>query len=99
MLRNLRTFFEPENWLVDLNQLFPSLPQPGREHGTDYSNGNGTKKEPTTKKESTTKKEPTTKKEDEGKQGDSGSGARTMNIPNFCLLIGGIFIFLKVNKF
>ena len=87
MLRNLRTFFEPENWLVDLNQLFPSLPQPGREHGTDYSNGNGTKKEPTTKKE------------DEGKQGDSGSGARTMNIPNFCLLIGGIFIFLKVNKF
>ena len=78
---------------MDLNQLFPSLPQPGREHGTDYSNGNGTKTE------TTTKKEPTPKKEDEGKQGDSGSGARTMNIPNFCLLIGGIFIFLKVNKF
>ena len=77
---------------MDLNQLFPSLPQPGGEEGDDYSDGNDDNNG--TKTETTTKKELTTKKEDERKQGDSG--ARTMNIPNFCLLIGGIFIFLKV---
>ena len=25
---NLRTFFNPENWLADKNELFPCLPNP-----------------------------------------------------------------------